>query len=89
MSINILFYGISIFQHLVTFTIDEDDDVHTVEDAIRKLTVMDAKSKVWIQEMVLQVNSSTVKLLDFESKVSASGMLSSFSEISILKHSAM
>ncbi|XP_075047225.1 epidermal growth factor receptor kinase substrate 8-like protein 1 isoform X2 [Mixophyes fleayi] len=54
--------------HLVTFTIDEDDDVHTVEDAIRKLNAMDAKGKIWIQEMILQVNSSTVKLLDVESK---------------------
>lgn len=67
---NVIMADVSEYQvnHLVTFTIDEDDDVHTVEDAIRKLTVMDAKSKVWIQEMVLQVNSSTVKLLDFESK---------------------
>ncbi|XP_068097344.1 epidermal growth factor receptor kinase substrate 8-like protein 1 isoform X2 [Hyperolius riggenbachi] len=54
--------------HLVTFTIDEDDDVHTVEDAIRKLNVMDAQGKVWVQEMVLQVNNSTVKLLDVDSK---------------------
>ncbi|KAM4651742.1 epidermal growth factor receptor kinase substrate 8-like protein 1 isoform 2-T3 [Discoglossus pictus] len=54
--------------HLVTFTIDEDDDVHTVEDAIRKLNAMDAKGKVWVQEMILQVTSSSVKLLDAESK---------------------
>ncbi|XP_056397845.1 epidermal growth factor receptor kinase substrate 8-like protein 1 isoform X2 [Hyla sarda] len=54
--------------HLVTFTIDEEDDVHTVEDAIRKLNVMDTKGRIWIQEMVLQVNSSSVKLLDVESK---------------------
>ncbi|XP_053546685.1 epidermal growth factor receptor kinase substrate 8-like protein 1 isoform X2 [Bombina bombina] len=54
--------------HLVTFTIDEDDDVHTVEDAIRKLNAMDAKGKVWVQEMLLQVNSSSVQLLDAESK---------------------
>ncbi|KAM4702544.1 epidermal growth factor receptor kinase substrate 8-like protein 1 isoform 2-T3 [Rhinophrynus dorsalis] len=54
--------------HLVTFTIGEEDGVHTVEDAIRKLNAMDAKGKVWIQEMVLQVNSSSVKLLDVDSK---------------------
>ncbi|XP_073427172.1 epidermal growth factor receptor kinase substrate 8-like protein 1 isoform X2 [Dendrobates tinctorius] len=54
--------------HLVTFTIDEEDDVHTVEDAIRKLNMMDAKGRIWIQEMVLQVNSSSVKLLDVDSK---------------------
>uniref|UniRef100_A0A8C5R3Z0 Epidermal growth factor receptor kinase substrate 8-like protein 1 n=1 Tax=Leptobrachium leishanense TaxID=445787 RepID=A0A8C5R3Z0_9ANUR len=54
--------------HLVTFTIGEDDGVHTVEDAIRKLNAMDSKGKVWIQEMILQVNSSSVRLLDVESK---------------------
>ncbi|XP_075461594.1 epidermal growth factor receptor kinase substrate 8-like protein 1 isoform X3 [Ascaphus truei] len=54
--------------HLVTLTIDEDDDVHTVEDAIRKLAAMDAKGKIWTQEMLLQVNSSSVKLLDVETK---------------------
>ncbi|XP_069056842.1 epidermal growth factor receptor kinase substrate 8-like protein 1 [Pleurodeles waltl] len=54
--------------HLVTFTIDEDDDVHTVEDAIRKLAAMDSKGKIWVQEMLLQVNTSSVKLLDVESK---------------------
>ncbi|KAG8434118.1 hypothetical protein GDO86_012478 [Hymenochirus boettgeri] len=59
---------VSQYHHLVTFTIDEDDDVHTVEDAIRKLNAMDAKGKVWIQEMVLQVNSSTVKLLDLDNR---------------------
>ncbi|XP_018425275.1 PREDICTED: epidermal growth factor receptor kinase substrate 8-like protein 1 [Nanorana parkeri] len=67
---NVIMADVSEYQvnHLVTFTIDEDDDVHTVEDAIRKLNAMDAKSKVWTQEMALQVNSSTVKLLDIESK---------------------
>nr|XP_033816242.1 epidermal growth factor receptor kinase substrate 8-like protein 1 isoform X2 [Geotrypetes seraphini] len=54
--------------HLVTFTIDEDDDVHTVEDAIRKLSAMDTKGKIWTQEMLLQVSSNSVKLLDVESK---------------------
>ncbi|CAJ0957803.1 unnamed protein product [Ranitomeya imitator] len=58
----------SLGHHLVTFTIDEEDDVHTVEDAIRKLSMMDAKGRIWIQEMVLQVNSSSVKLLDVDSK---------------------
>ncbi|KAM8927739.1 epidermal growth factor receptor kinase substrate 8-like protein 1 [Pelodytes ibericus] len=67
---NVIMADVSQYQvnHLVTFTIDEDDDVHTVEDAIRKLNAMDAKGKVWVQEMILQVNSSSVKLLDIESK---------------------
>ncbi|XP_073512474.1 epidermal growth factor receptor kinase substrate 8-like protein 1 isoform X2 [Phyllobates terribilis] len=67
---NVIMADVSQYQvnHLVTFTIDEEDDVHTVEDAIRKLNMMDAKGRIWIQEMVLQVNSSSVKLLDVESK---------------------
>lgn len=71
---NSCFIVVTIFshlQHLVTFTIDEEDDVHTVEDAIRKLNLMDAKGRIWIQEMVLQVNSTSVKLLDVESKVNS------------------
>ncbi|XP_030053735.1 epidermal growth factor receptor kinase substrate 8-like protein 1 [Microcaecilia unicolor] len=54
--------------HLVSLTIDEDDDVHTVEDAIRKLSAIDAKGKIWTQEMLLQVSGSSVKLLDVETK---------------------
>ncbi|XP_072012896.1 epidermal growth factor receptor kinase substrate 8-like protein 1 isoform X1 [Engystomops pustulosus] len=67
---NVIMADVSQYQvnHLVTFKIDEDDDVHTVEDAIRKLNKMDAKGRIWIQEMILQVNSSAVKLLDVESK---------------------
>ncbi|XP_075461592.1 epidermal growth factor receptor kinase substrate 8-like protein 1 isoform X1 [Ascaphus truei] len=67
---NVIMADVSQYQvnHLVTLTIDEDDDVHTVEDAIRKLAAMDAKGKIWTQEMLLQVNSSSVKLLDVETK---------------------
>ncbi|CAH2319159.1 epidermal growth factor receptor kinase substrate 8 1 [Pelobates cultripes] len=66
---NIIMADVSQYQvnHLVSFVIEEDD-VHTVEDAIRKLNAMDAKGKVWVQEMILQVNNSTVKLLDIDSK---------------------
>ncbi|XP_053307906.1 epidermal growth factor receptor kinase substrate 8-like protein 1 [Spea bombifrons] len=67
---NIIMADVSQYQvnHLVTFTINEDDDVHTVEDAIRKLNAMDAKGKVWVQEMIVQINTSAVKLLDIENK---------------------
>ncbi|KAL8176767.1 UNVERIFIED_CONTAM: hypothetical protein K2H54_038447 [Gekko kuhli] len=54
--------------HLVTFSIGEEDDLGTVEDAVRKLSVMDAQGKIWAQEMLLQVNGSAVKLLDINSK---------------------
>ncbi|XP_039769217.1 epidermal growth factor receptor kinase substrate 8-like protein 1 [Ornithorhynchus anatinus] len=54
--------------HLVTFCLGEDDGVHTVEDATRKLAAMDAQARVWAQEMLLQVSSAHVKLLDVDSK---------------------
>lgn len=60
------------FQHLVTFSIEEEDDLASVEDATRKLAVMDAQGKIWAQEMLLQVNGSAIKLFDVDSKVKAS-----------------
>ncbi|KAL7989997.1 hypothetical protein Chor_012663 [Crotalus horridus] len=57
-----------ILQHLVTFSIGEEDDLTCVEDAIRKLGIMDKQGKVWVQEMLLQVSGSAIKLLDINSK---------------------
>lgn len=54
--------------HLVTFSIEEEDDLASVEDATRKLAVMDAQGKIWAQEMLLQVNGSAIKLFDVDSK---------------------
>ncbi|XP_062813940.1 epidermal growth factor receptor kinase substrate 8-like protein 1 [Anolis carolinensis] len=54
--------------HLVTFSIGEEDDLASVEDATRKLSVMDAQGKIWVQEMLLQVNGSSIKLFDIDSK---------------------
>ncbi|KAJ7313962.1 hypothetical protein JRQ81_005801 [Phrynocephalus forsythii] len=54
--------------HLVTFSIGEEDDLASVEDATRKLSIMDAQGKIWVQEMLLQVNGSAIKLLDINSK---------------------
>ncbi|XP_043915374.1 epidermal growth factor receptor kinase substrate 8-like protein 1 [Protopterus annectens] len=53
--------------HLVTFAISSEDEVHTVEEAVRKLTAMDAKGKIWTQEMLLKVNTNGVDLYDVES----------------------
>lgn len=58
-----------ILQHLVTFSIGEEDDLTSVEDAIRKLCIMDKQGKIWVQEMLLQVNGSAIKLLDINTKV--------------------
>ncbi|XP_042330774.1 epidermal growth factor receptor kinase substrate 8-like protein 1 [Sceloporus undulatus] len=54
--------------HLVTFSIGEEDDLASVEDATRKLSIMDAQGKIWVQEMLLQVNGSAIKLFDIDSK---------------------
>uniref|UniRef100_A0A2K6FDM7 EPS8 signaling adaptor L1 n=1 Tax=Propithecus coquereli TaxID=379532 RepID=A0A2K6FDM7_PROCO len=55
-------------QHLVTFCLGEEDGVHTVEDASRKLAVMDSQGRVWAQEMLLRVSPDHVTLLDPVSK---------------------
>uniref|UniRef100_A0A2K6SRZ3 EPS8 signaling adaptor L1 n=1 Tax=Saimiri boliviensis boliviensis TaxID=39432 RepID=A0A2K6SRZ3_SAIBB len=55
-------------QHLVTFCLGEEDGVHTVEDASRKLAVMDSQGRVWAQEMLLRVSPDHVTLLDPASK---------------------
>uniref|UniRef100_A0A8D0GDQ7 EPS8 signaling adaptor L1 n=1 Tax=Sphenodon punctatus TaxID=8508 RepID=A0A8D0GDQ7_SPHPU len=39
--------------HLVTFSVGEEDDLGSVEDTVRKLSVMDAQGKIWAQEMLL------------------------------------
>lgn len=56
-------------QHLVTFCLGEEDGVHTVEDASRKLAVMDSQGRIWAQEMLLRVSPDHVTLLDPISKV--------------------
>lgn len=48
----------------------------TVDDGIRKLKLLNAKGKVWTQDMILQVDDKAVSLVDLESKVrSVSGSL--------------
>lgn len=53
----------------MTFCLGEEDGVHTVEDASRKLAVMDSQGRVWAQEMLLRVSPNHVTLLDPVSKV--------------------
>uniref|UniRef100_A0A8C5PIF4 EGFR pathway substrate 8, signaling adaptor n=1 Tax=Leptobrachium leishanense TaxID=445787 RepID=A0A8C5PIF4_9ANUR len=55
-------------EHLTTFVMDRKDAVLTVEDGIRKLKLLDAKGKVWTQDMCLQVDDKGVSLYDIESK---------------------
>ncbi|XP_043943214.1 epidermal growth factor receptor kinase substrate 8 [Protopterus annectens] len=55
-------------EHLTTFVIDRKEAMMTVEDGIRKLKLLDAKGKVWTQDMLLQVDDRAVSLIDVETK---------------------
>ncbi|XP_034501104.1 epidermal growth factor receptor kinase substrate 8-like protein 2 isoform X2 [Ailuropoda melanoleuca] len=55
-------------QHLATFIMDKSEAIATVDDAIRKLVQLSSKEKVWAQEMLLQVNDQSLRLLDVESQ---------------------
>lgn len=44
----------------------------TVDDGVRRLRLLEAKGKVWTQELVLQVEEKSVSLLDPDSKVACS-----------------
>ncbi|KAJ8249159.1 hypothetical protein GJAV_G00231810 [Gymnothorax javanicus] len=55
-------------EHLATFMMDKSDAIASVDDAIRKLVLLDSKDKIWTQEMLLQVTSSSVRLLDCDTE---------------------
>ncbi|KFW09672.1 Epidermal growth factor receptor kinase substrate 8-like 2, partial [Eurypyga helias] len=55
-------------QHLATFVMDKSESIVTVDDAIRKLILLNSKEKIWTQEMLLQVNDKSIRLLDCESQ---------------------
>lgn len=55
-------------QHLSTFVMDKTESIATVDDAIKKLILLDSKDKIWTQEMLLQVTDKSIKLLDCETK---------------------
>lgn len=61
--------GSDLLQHLTTFVLDRKDGMVSVEDGVRRLRLLEAKGKVWTQEMVLQVEKKNVSLLDPDSKV--------------------
>ncbi|XP_024913607.1 epidermal growth factor receptor kinase substrate 8a isoform X2 [Cynoglossus semilaevis] len=53
-------------EHLTTFVLDRKDGMITVEDGIRRLRLLNAKGKVWTQEILLQVEEKSVSLMDQE-----------------------
>lgn len=56
-------------QHLTTFVLDRKDGMVTVDDGVRRLRLLEAKGKVWTQEMVLQVEEKSVSLLELDTQV--------------------
>lgn len=56
-------------QHLSTFIMDKSESIVTVDDAIKKLMLLDSRDKIWTQEMLLQVTDKAVRLLDCDTKV--------------------
>ncbi|KAM8862170.1 epidermal growth factor receptor kinase substrate 8-like protein 2 isoform 1-T1 [Synchiropus picturatus] len=55
-------------EHLSTFIMDKTESIATVDDAIRKLALLDSKDKIWTQEMLLQVTDKAVRLLDCDTQ---------------------
>ncbi|XP_030646154.1 epidermal growth factor receptor kinase substrate 8-like protein 2 isoform X2 [Chanos chanos] len=55
-------------QHLSTFMMDKSESIATVDDAIKKLVLLDSKDKIWTQDVLLQVSDTAIKLLDCEDK---------------------
>ena len=48
---------------------DKSESIATVDDAIKKLVLLDSKDKIWTQEMLLQVTDKAVRLLDCDTQV--------------------
>uniref|UniRef100_A0A667ZUY8 Epidermal growth factor receptor kinase substrate 8-like protein 2 n=1 Tax=Myripristis murdjan TaxID=586833 RepID=A0A667ZUY8_9TELE len=55
-------------EHLSTFIMDKTESIATVDDAIKKLALLDSKDKIWTQEMLLQVSDKAVRLLDCDTQ---------------------
>uniref|UniRef100_A0A3Q3FDC0 Epidermal growth factor receptor kinase substrate 8-like protein 2 n=1 Tax=Labrus bergylta TaxID=56723 RepID=A0A3Q3FDC0_9LABR len=55
-------------EHLSTFIMDKTESITTVDDAIKKLVLLDSKDKIWTQEMLLQVTDKAVRLLDCDTQ---------------------
>ncbi|XP_035275645.1 epidermal growth factor receptor kinase substrate 8-like protein 2 isoform X2 [Anguilla anguilla] len=55
-------------EHLSTFMMDKTESIATVDDAIKKLILLDSKDKIWTQEMLLQVTDKAIRLLDCDTQ---------------------
>lgn len=52
---------------------DKAESIATVDDAVKKLMLLDSKDKIWTQEMLLQVTDKAVRLLDADTEVGMHG----------------
>lgn len=48
---------------------DKAESITTVDDAVKRLILLDSKDKIWTQEMLLQVTDKAVRLLDADTEV--------------------
>nr|XP_023671032.1 epidermal growth factor receptor kinase substrate 8-like isoform X1 [Paramormyrops kingsleyae]XP_023671033.1 epidermal growth factor receptor kinase substrate 8-like isoform X1 [Paramormyrops kingsleyae] len=55
-------------EHLTTFSMDLKEAMFTVDDGLRRLKLLDAKGKVWTQDILLQVDERSVCLIDADTK---------------------
>eukprot|EP00061_Rhincodon_typus_P015312 g42921.t1 len=54
-------------EHLITCDLNSKE-MATVDHCINKLKLLDAKGKIWGQDMILQLNDTIFKLVDIETK---------------------
>ncbi|XP_048409025.2 epidermal growth factor receptor kinase substrate 8-like protein 3 [Stegostoma tigrinum] len=54
-------------EHLITCDLNSKE-MATVDHCINKLKLLDAKGKIWGQDMILQLNDATFKMVDIETK---------------------
>ncbi|KAG2468353.1 AT5F1 synthase, partial [Polypterus senegalus] len=54
-------------EHLFSCELDQKD-LKTVDDCISRLKLLDARGRVWGQEMILQVKNGSLQLMDIEAK---------------------
>ncbi|XP_072336175.1 epidermal growth factor receptor kinase substrate 8-like protein 3b isoform X1 [Scyliorhinus torazame] len=54
-------------EHLITCDLDSKD-MMTVDHCINKLKLLDAKGKIWGQDVILQVTQTTFKMAEIETK---------------------
>ncbi|XP_061523470.1 epidermal growth factor receptor kinase substrate 8a isoform X3 [Phycodurus eques] len=55
-------------EHLSTFVLERKAGLLTVEDGVRRLRLLDAKGKIWTQDMLLRVHRDNIGLVDSDTK---------------------